>query len=379
MKFFVQITVSITLLASSAWFNKVFANECGHWPQWETFKTHFISRDGRVIDLGSDKNITTSEGQSYGLFFALLANDQESFDKLLNWTERHLSEGDLSARLPAWLWGKRDNGDYGILDSNPASDSDLWIAYALAEAGRVWQERRYSVLAAVMAKRILKEETAYLPGLGLTLLPAPYGFELDNDVWRLNPSYMPDFILQHFVNLYPSQPWQELVNSSLRVVTESARKGASPDWVLYSAKKGFHYTRKHADIGNFNAIRSYLWAGMLAENAQNRAVLLKALSPMSDKIVNRRSMPLNTFAKTGNVEKQGPIGFQAAALPFLLATNEQNTAEMLFQRVQAGLEHELKNNYYSSVLALFGTAYYQERFSLTADGQVITNWSTQCE
>ena len=68
--------------------------------------------------MGSDYSITTSEGQSYALFFALLANDKASFDKLLEWTEVHLSEGDLSTRLPAWQWGIKQNQGQ-ILDSNP--------------------------------------------------------------------------------------------------------------------------------------------------------------------------------------------------------------------------------------------------------------------
>ena len=76
----------------------------------------------------------------------------------------------------------------GILDSNPASDSDLWIAYSLSQAAILWDERRYSILAAVLAQRIMREETAYIPGLGLSLLPAPAGFEFDNERINLNPA-----------------------------------------------------------------------------------------------------------------------------------------------------------------------------------------------
>ncbi|MFL6704996.1 MAG: glycosyl hydrolase family 8, partial [Paraburkholderia graminis] len=84
------------------------------WPAWEQFRRKFVSPDGRVIDVGSDDDRTVSEGQSYGLFFALVANDRASFDRLLHWTENNLAEGDLTAHLPAWLWGRGQDGKWGV-------------------------------------------------------------------------------------------------------------------------------------------------------------------------------------------------------------------------------------------------------------------------
>ena len=60
-----------------------------------------------LLTLAQRKTLPPAKGQSYALFFALVANDQATFDKVLAWTERHLAEGDLSARLPAWLWGEK--------------------------------------------------------------------------------------------------------------------------------------------------------------------------------------------------------------------------------------------------------------------------------
>lgn len=56
------------------------------WPAWEQFKQDYMSEGGRVIDPSDARKITTSEGQSYGLFFALVANDRKAFDQLLAWT-----------------------------------------------------------------------------------------------------------------------------------------------------------------------------------------------------------------------------------------------------------------------------------------------------
>src|ERR1700744_2342256 len=76
------------------------------WPFWDHYAAHFISPEGRVIDPDRNK-MTTSEGQSYALFFALVANDRPAFEKLLSWTEDNLAQGDLAKNLPAWSWGQK--------------------------------------------------------------------------------------------------------------------------------------------------------------------------------------------------------------------------------------------------------------------------------
>ena len=131
------------------------------WAAWDSFKAQFISEGGRVISEDAEGGQTYSEGQAYALFFALVANDRPAFDKIFRWTENNLCNGDMTARLPAWLWGRRQDGTWGVIDSNAASDSDLWIAYALGEAGRVWDERSYRALA---AKPGQVSEAAAVPG-----------------------------------------------------------------------------------------------------------------------------------------------------------------------------------------------------------------------
>lgn len=71
-----------------------------------------MSESGRVIDPSDARKITTSEGQSYGLFFALAANDRKAFDLLLAWTRDNLAEGDLTQHLPAAV-GKKDDETLG--------------------------------------------------------------------------------------------------------------------------------------------------------------------------------------------------------------------------------------------------------------------------
>ena len=124
---------------------------------WKSYVTGFMDNQVRVLDHDADDR-TTSEGQAYGMFFALVANDRSRFDGLLHWTEQNLAENDLAAHLPAWLWGHGKNNQWGVLDRNSASDADLWMAYTLLEAGKAWKEPRYTKLGTALARRIATEE-----------------------------------------------------------------------------------------------------------------------------------------------------------------------------------------------------------------------------
>lgn len=93
----------LALFMLTAWNLQAACN----WPAWDRFKQAYISEDGRVIDPSDARSITTSEGQSYALFFALAANDRKTFDQILRWTQDNLAKGALNTQLPAWLWGKK--------------------------------------------------------------------------------------------------------------------------------------------------------------------------------------------------------------------------------------------------------------------------------
>jgi len=147
----------------------------GPWTLWNAYEARFIDPQGRVFDPQGDQH-TTSEGQAYALFFALAGNDRAQFDRVLSWTQMNLARNDLTANLPSWLWGKDKDGAWKTLDANSASDADLWMAYTLVEAGRLWNAPLYTSLGKGMMARIAATEVADLPGFGLMLLPGATGF-----------------------------------------------------------------------------------------------------------------------------------------------------------------------------------------------------------
>lgn len=349
-------------------------SKCEIWPAWNKFRHNFVSDGGRIIDRSMPQHITTSEGQAYALMFALIANDQASFELILRWTEDNLANGDLTSQLPAWQWGKREDDSWGVIDSTAASDADLWIAYALNEAGRLWKVQKYTALAELLAARILREETAEIPGLGLTLLPGSKGFHSDEDTWRLNPSYIPIQIMRRFAVIYPKSDWNKLITTSLKIITHSAPLGFVPEWVNYQTEKGFQTDDLTISAGSFNAIRVYLWAGMLDSRDPAYSMLLKKLAPMGRYVASNGAPPREINVHSGVSDGSGTAGFSAALLPFLKASKMTGALHQQNQRVLALSPFDKTDNYYDQVLTLFGLGWTEDRYKFDRNGLLKPGW-----
>jgi len=348
------------------------------WPRWEQFKQRFVSADGRVIDVGSADERTVSEGQAYGLFFALVANDRASFDTILRWTENNLAAGDLTSHLPAWLWGRAQDGSWRVLDENAASDADLWIAYALLQAGRLWRERSYTARGAVLARHILEQETATLPGLGLTLLPGPQGFHPSPDEWRVNPSYAPLQVLRGMAEQLPDDArWTRLAASSATLLRDTAPHGFAPDWARYRAGQGFAPDGDTQGKGSYDAIRVYLWAGMLDQTGAGARGLVAHLKPFADYIAQHGAPYESIDATSGEAKQTGNAGFSAAAVPFLTALGQPALADAQAARAES-LEAQDAPGYYTSVLTLFGFGWREGLFRFKANGVLEVRWRAAC-
>jgi endoglucanase len=295
---------------------------------------------------------------------------------VLRWTEDNLCEGDLSARLPAWQWGQQDGGTWGVIDANPASDADLWLAYALGEAGRLWKERRYSALSSVISARVLREETADLPGLGPTLLPGPKGFALGIGHWRLNASYSPPQVL-HWLAEQPDHgdDWKRVADSSMRLIIGSAPNGFAADWTLYDAQRGFmpDMDGPQQARGGYNAIRVYLWTGTLPPDSDVRPNLLRALQPMARYVRDTGAPPESIDTVNTNAGRAGPPGFVAAMLPFLQAQNEGATLKTQAALLQ--VQPPRDDAYYEQALSLFALGWMEGYYRYTARGGLQPRWS----
>jgi len=341
------------------------------WPAWARFRDTLVSDDGRVIDRADPRHITTSEGQSYALFFALVADDRDTFQRLLDWTQNNLAKGDLGAILPAWLWGHDDANDrWGVLDANSAADADLWLAYTLLEAGRLWQRRDYRVLGTRLAARIASEELAELPGFGWMLLPGREGFVGDGS-WRINPSYLPPQLPTRLSML--GAPWPAVAANVPRLLIDSAPQGLAPDWTQWTPADGWQADPENGSQGDYDAIRVYLWLGMLADGADQRQALLTHFAPMRE-IVRRHGVPERVDALNGEASGHGNVGFSAALLPFLVASSDADAPLAEEQRRRLAADPPVDDAYYSQVLTLFGRGWDEGRYRFAADGRLQPAW-----
>jgi endo-1,4-beta-D-glucanase Y len=348
---------------------------CERWRQWQEFKRLYLSEDGRVIDASTPQAITVSEGQAYAMIFALIANDPATFVRILRWTQENMAGGNLARSLPAWKWGRADDGKWSVLDRNPAADADLWMTYALAEGARLWHNAGYAQLAHAMAELILREEVSLIPGLGATLLPGAKGFVVQQ-TWRLNASYAPIEVLRALERSSDERQWAAVLESSQRVIAASAPRGFAADWILYRESGGFSADATTAGAGSYNAIRVYLWAGMLAEGDPLAAGLARQLKPMAAAAA-RRPPPASIDTNTLEARGEAPPGFLAALLPLLVHFKFTDAVQVYRQRIEA---ESLKDNqhYYSDALTLFGLGWLEGRFHFDRHGELHVPWTGPC-
>ena len=233
------------------------------WPAgtWTAYKDKFLMPEGRIIDDGNG-GISHSEGQGYGMLLAVIADDRQTFDRIWRWTKRELyirADG-----LAAWKW--EPDKTPRITDENNASDGDLLIAWALAEAAGRWGTRDHAHEAERIAKAIDRVNGARSP-FGRVLMPGAVGFSAADrpDGPVVNLSY---WVFPAFDSLRRSAPqidWAGYRASGLTLL-RSARFGQNklpPDWLSITGGKaavadGFPPTF------SYNAVRIPLylaWSG----------------------------------------------------------------------------------------------------------------------
>lgn len=345
------------------------------WPAWDTFAQRFVEPSGRVVDLTFEQK-STSEGQSYGLFFALVANDRARFDRILKWTDENLAGGQLGEKLPAWHWGIDEHGKWRVKDENPASDADLFIAYALLEAARLWKEPRYAQTGRRLLVEVANKEIVDAGEPGLVLLPGPVGFDMGDGRYRLDPSYIPEFQFRYFAKVDPQGPWQQVWDNWMRMAPKVFKAGVAPDLFLID-RQGKVYPDIDTERGGaYDAIRVYAWAAMSEKDGPK---LLRLLKPYAEIVRMKGEAPERVDPETGRVKKGefSPIGYAGALLPYLHALGEKDLLEKQRQRIQwARMKHKVKNdsNYYDECLILFGEGWLDGHYRFDADGRLITRW-----
>lgn len=366
------------------------ACDANAWPLWQTFRTHFVQPDGRVLDASTPQQHSSSEGQSYAMFFALVGNDRESFDKLWAWAKDNLAGSDIRSNLPGWWWGLDDKKSWRLLDRNSASDADLWFAYALLEAARLWKDERYTNDARALLANITRQEVADLPGLGKMLLPGFISFAKPDHYWQLNPSYLPIPVLRRLAVAEPQGPWSEIARNTGSLFKGVSQHGFVADWVGYrgtSPNSGMFVTDPaKGALGSYDAIRVYLWAGVTPAKDPQAKPILDSLQGMSRAVASQGTPPEKITLHDGALQGTGPFGFSAALLPYFKALKQPYLLDQQRARVDQLMAASLTEEavkmrqppYYDFVLSLFALGYIDAHYQFLDDGKLKTSWESSC-
>lgn len=367
-------TVMLTVLSGCSSARTVRA--CESWVDWQRFKADHVQADGRVVDHSEADLRSTSEGQAYAMFFALVANDRATFAQVYQWSRSNLGRGGEDW-LPAWLWGRNAEGNWGVLDANTASDADVWMAYALLEAARLWGVPNYQQDGLQMLQATSKRQVKDLPGLGAMLLPGEAGFE-QGGLSTLNLSYLPLPVLRRLAFYDRQGPWAHMADASLKLIAEASPLGFAPDWV--GLEQGAIVQAPKRDwIGSYDAIRVYLWAGMIDRADPLRARWLKATSGPINMLQAQGGLSERIDTRTGQGYGAAPAGFYAALLPYLQAHRQPHMQQRIAARVPEPSSDEAgKLPYYERTLVLFGRGFADGRWSFGAAGTLHPAWEGTC-
>lgn len=230
---------------------------------WDDYKARYLSDEGAVIDTGNN-NMTHSEGQSYGLMFAVAYNDRESFDKILNWSYANLY--DKKTGLFFWAY-KRDGGD-PVADKNNATDGDLMIANALFKAADKWKNKDYAKKAESLCMHMMALTiTKY--GSYNVIIPAVNGFYYDNYV-IVNPSYFIYPALSNIYNKTHLKQFYDLLNDGKKMLFDlkNQRVKLAPDWIKLTPTDEMIPAEQWPARSSYDAIRVPLYLYWENKNAQ---------------------------------------------------------------------------------------------------------------
>ena len=143
-----------------------------------------------------------------------------------------------------------------------------------------------------------------------------------------------------------------------------------------------HPGNKESDApgGSYDAIRVYLWAGMLDGEGKTRARMLDAVPAMRVYLADHDAPPEKVSDQGIPLEQDGPIGFSAAMLPYLRAFPElgrlsaKQTIRMSVQRNPSTGLYGKDSAYYDQNLALFATGFLDGRFRFGPEGELKIEW-----
>jgi endoglucanase len=181
---------------------------------------------------------------------------------------------------------------------------------------------------------------------------------------------MPLQILQCFEKTFDNKQWSKLLDSSYQFILASSPEGFSPDWIEFDFDKGLQFGQ---NIGSYNAIRVYLWGGMLNSEAKFNVQLKTHLQPMVNFFIQNHFVPTEINVVSLDYKGQGDMGFLASILPLVHTSKNKKSVDLLLSLID---EKKIiaQNNYYQHALSLFALGWYHQKYRFLANGCLQVPW-----
>jgi endo-1,4-beta-D-glucanase Y len=301
---------------------------------WRRYKARFIDPDGRLFD-DSQASVSHSEGQGYALLLAVLNDDREAFDKIWRWTSDNLEV--RQDHLAAWRWRPSDNPH--VPDPNNATDGDLLIAWALAEAGRRWRAPAYSAQARTIALSIA-HHVVFASAFGPAIRPGVAGFGNDDtkDGPVVNLSYWVFPAFDALSGVAPEVDWKALADTGLKLfdAAQFGPRELPSDWI--SLRAGVAPARDRPPVFGYELVRAPLSLAWGPPQAMPRLATLTQ-SWLADDATEPAVMDVQKGVAT---QSFGEAGYRAVAALARCAT--------LGEKFPAELREVPLDKYYSATL-----------------------------
>jgi endo-1,4-beta-D-glucanase Y/4-amino-4-deoxy-L-arabinose transferase-like glycosyltransferase len=334
-----------------------------------------FGRDGAFVDR---TGAVTSEAQAYAMLRAVWSDDRAAFDRSWGWTQAHLTRPD---GLLSWVWR-----DGAVADAHSATDADTDIALALLLAGRHWHDQRLQDAGVGMAQAIWQHEVAVV---GDTPYVTAGDWATTGSVVALNPSYLAPYAYAIFAEVDPDHNWWWLVDTSYRVLFESARSplgaeksaGLPPDWVGLDRASGqfvpldlpgVETTRYGYDAARtyWRVALHYHWTGDGRAEAflQQSGFLQDEVTRPSAEGAPPKGTVSAVYARDGSIVEEAPsIVGETGALSALMITNRAAANQLFAAHLVGGANRAPAGVYWGDPRDLYAQEWGWFATALSAD------------
>lgn len=228
---------------------------------------YYETPDGLAFVMDTGNNDVRSEGMSYGMMISVQLDHREQFDKLWEWSKKHMAYDEGSAWDGYFCWQCKSDGTK--IGGSNASDGELYYITSLYLAAERWSEPTYRREADALLEKIMNKDGERTGVYNL--------YNRDNALITFVPDRMghgfsdPSYQLPAFLDKWARTAtadnsfWEKAATEARRHLIASSHPatGLYPDYSLYD---GSAYRWPYADydtsIYMYDAIRCPMNVGM---------------------------------------------------------------------------------------------------------------------